>query len=248
MIFVLRVPYNGLGDQLFYSPIPGLIKSRFPNSLVKVKLERGTRNTSIVNMVWKSNPYVDGICTESDQQWPLPSIKKTQADNILASFAKSLGLHCSENLLPEIHTKINLDENFIGKIVVDLNYVSFVGGVSQKKLIRKFNDPNIYFVNRPDWIEIGTNIQPTSLTHYASIIKSSEEFHCLTSGGATLAAALRKPSKCYFGRGQDKIFHHCDFHDYIEMSDYSMNSIMKLLKYKTYTRIKRKFLEITGDD
>lgn len=246
MKFVIRIPYSGLGDQLFFSPIPDLIKLSFPSSKVLVLLERGTRNSSITDLIWNTNPNVDEICYESNEQWPLPRIKVVSNDNLLARNAKSLGLACEPNLLPKIYTSIEIDKNYVNKTVVDLNYISFVGAISRKKLIKLFCDPNIYFVNRPDWIKTGKNVVPKSLFHYASIIKSSKEFHCLTSGGATLAAALGKPAKCYFGKGQDKMFHHCDFHEYVDVSDNLMKTAMVYLKYKTYTRLKRKVLEIVG--
>jgi hypothetical protein len=47
-------------------------------------------------------------------------------------------------------------------------------------------------------------------------INSATSFVTVSSGGATLAAALKKPSTVYFGFGQNKVFHHM-MHNYIQV-------------------------------
>jgi ADP-heptose:LPS heptosyltransferase len=49
---------------------------------------------------------------------------------------------------------------------------------------------------------------------YCSVIASCRNFLCLASGGATLAAALSKPSLVLHGADQKKMFHHSKHHRY----------------------------------
>ena len=62
MIFDIKIRYPGLGDQLFYSAIPELLKREFPNSSVNITLSRGSRNSETANFIWGENPFVDSVC------------------------------------------------------------------------------------------------------------------------------------------------------------------------------------------
>ena len=64
----------------------------------------------------------------------------------------------------------------------------------------------------------GTIIETKNLEHYCSVIVSAKQFICLTSGGATLAAALGVPSMALWGNGQCTMFHHSPMHTYVNVN------------------------------
>ena len=57
-------------------------------------------------------------------------------------------------------------------------------------------------------------LETPTFENYASVIASCRQFVCLASGGATLAAALAKPSLVLHGADQKPMFHHSKHHRY----------------------------------
>jgi ADP-heptose:LPS heptosyltransferase len=64
----------------------------------------------------------------------------------------------------------------------------------------------------------GALMQTKNLEHYCSVIASAKQFICLTSGGATLAAALGIPVMALWGPGQWTMFHHSPLHSYVNVN------------------------------
>ena len=72
-------------------------------------------------------------------------------------------------------------------------------------------------------ISCNQRIETTSLMEFCSIIISCKKLYCLTSGTATLAAALQKPATVFFGSGQESIYHHSSLHIYVDLgTNYSL--------------------------
>ena len=234
MKFNIITEYGGLGDQLFYTHIPEIIKMQYPDAVVNVTCKRKIRSQQTNMYIWGNNPFVDTFDTDFNADWPLTAIKPKEDDNLLARVAKNLGLECDADVNPKLYRNIETNPSFAHKVVVDLNYKSYVGAYSKKKIekyLSRFD--NLVILNNPGWLSQGTNHKTSDIASYASIIKSCETFICFTSGGATLACALGKTAICIFGRGQDRIFHHCNHHTYVEMSHsktsaFFINAILKI--------------------
>lgn len=241
MNFDIVLEYGGLGDQLFYTQIPELLKIEYPNSSVNVSFKSNFRSLEVTNFIWKANPFVDSINKEINNPIILPPKVIKSGDNIIAQLTKKAGLNCSSNASPKLYNDVPSLPEFNDKTVVDLNYVSYVGAFSKKKIVKfLFNYKNIIFVNRPHWVSFGESIKVDSISDYASIIISSKNFICLTSGGATLACALNKKAICIYGRGQKDIFHHCKNNEYIEFSHPIVTSIFLNL----FLKIRLQFIKI----
>ena len=87
----------------------------------------------------------------------------------------------------------------------------------------------------------GDNYSPDNLMSYTNAIYSCKNFICFTSGGATLAAAVKKKTICIYGFGQNKIFHHSKIHEYIELSPNSV-FVKYILFFFLKLKNKSKFL------
>ena len=235
--FVIKPLYPGLGDNLFYSSLPRLIKES--SKEFKVYISSNNRSNEIDELIWSFNPYIDGF-TSGPNESPLEKIEFTSKDNIICRHNKNYGIDCMPNIEPEIHYIPKKIDYLSDVTLVDLNYKSFIGSISNKKILSYLKkEPNVYFINPPDWINDSNNvICSESLKQYVDMIYSSKNFICFTSGGATLAAAIQKPSTCYYGNGQNKIFHHSKIHKYVDVGDYSLLGYLKSIFLKLRNKLR----------
>jgi hypothetical protein len=125
---------------------------------------------------------------------------------------------------PEIYYSPKFKKEY-HKNIYDPNFVSYVGDVGRKKV-------NLYMYSRMQFrrfqmkirsekaLRLYCNqrfIETPTLREFCDLIYSSKSFYCLTSGSATLAAALNKPAVAFYGKGQNRMFHHSKLHTYIEL-------------------------------
>jgi hypothetical protein len=202
--------YGGLGDQLFYTQIPELLKRRNPNCVVNISCANKFRSKDVTEFIWYANPFVDSV--DEFIKDPVVLAPKTinHDDNIVAQVTKKAGLDCDSNACPKLYNDIPLHPYYQDKVV---------GAFSKQKVkIFLLRYENVVFLNKPSWLKLGESVKVTDITEYASIIMSAKTFVTFTSGGATLACSLGKPAVCIFGKGQDPIFHHCCKHKYTELS------------------------------
>lgn len=238
MNFNIVTEYGGLGDQLFYTHIPELIKTRFPNANINVTCRRKLRSASTFEFVWGSNPYVDSFERDLQVDSPVEAIEFNKNDNLLARLAKNLGFDCECTIAPKLYREIEKLPQFADKVVIDPNYNSYVGAYSKKKVKEYLSGfDNVVVLNNPGWLNLDSDYQTAGIEEYAAIIKSCKEFICFTSGGATLASALKKPAICIYGLGQDDIFHHCNDHTYINIS----HNMFRAFFINIYLKVRNKF-------
>ena len=215
---VFKLEYGGLGDHLFYSALPRILKEQGLAEKVYLSDQSNFRNPQIFDLIWKNNPYLNGI---SDQPpTPLqdnPASKQTKIVNLI--FEK-FGITADQEIPVEVYPKLEVNPALEGNYI-DLNYVSFVGAFSWLDKIGVYRQyPNHVIVN-PDrltrWLLPKRKMIFTkSLLEYAHLINAATSFVTLASGGATLAAALKKPSTIYYGYGQNAVFHH-EMHRYVQV-------------------------------
>lgn len=207
--YVFAVEYGGLGDHLFYSPLPRLLKERGLADEVYLSSKSRVRSQQTIDLVWKTNPFLDGITDE-----PVTVFERAQpiVNKVINLEMAKHGVVVNEELQPEIFQSIETDPKYSGKKFIDLNYISYVGGLTpldEINIVRKV--PDAWLVN-PKWYLqslVGSRyVRTSSLLDFASLIASAEEFICLTSGGATLAAALNRRATVYFGYGHNPINRH----------------------------------------
>ena len=207
---VLEIEYGGLGDNLFYSALPRLIKNNKIADHVYISNKSKFRNSDIKKLIWVNNPFIDGF-SESCATHP-KGHKKSSINKITNMIAAMYGIIVNYEIEPYISDDFEVIKEYSNCTFLDLNYSSYVGAITiLDKLLIAYRHSGAILINPNFILNLLTpnkKIKTTSLYHYAQIIKSCKSFICLASGGATLAAALNKKSCVYYGYGQSSIFHH----------------------------------------
>jgi hypothetical protein len=220
---IIKIEYGGLGDHLFFSHLPRIAKTTGGYQKVYISNLSEYRHPDYRKLVWELNPYVDGFC---DEDGSYPQITTIPPDmNLLDMIMLKMGIDDGARFHePEIFCRPNLIPQLKGKQVFDPNYISNAGAISNKKLVRYLNesggvDLQMRVRNKSYGVQKGIPfIDSSDIFNYCDIIASCKRFFCLTSGGATLAAAIGKPSTVLYGYGIGKIFHHSHRHQYVDVS------------------------------
>ena len=142
---------------------------------------------------------------------------------------------------PELYYKPKFKEEY-NKVIYDPNWISNVGDLNSDIIMHYFNSNNIkldavmkklsdkaLFNYDDNNIEV---LETKSLEDFCDLIYSAKELYCLTTGTATLAAALNKPSVVLYGKnigaGHElaklndnvgSLYHHSRMHKYVLIVD-----------------------------
>lgn len=219
--FVIKVLFGGLGDHLFYSHLPRIAKEVHGIRRVLVSNLSVYRNPEYRKLVWELNPFVDGFC-DDDAHAP-PHMQVRDGANLLDELMWCRGLDDGKRMHePEVFYRPKSLPELSRASVFDPNYVSFVGAMTSRDVDRFFSSrrvpldcmlrPRSGAIIMPGELKI---LETPSVFDYCDVIASSRQFYCLTSGGATLAAALGKPVVALYGEGQNPMFHHSVRHEYV---------------------------------
>ncbi len=222
---MIELKFGGLGDHLFFSHIPRIAKTIYKYDSVYISNKSEIRSDATKQLIWDLNPYVDGYTDEESTFFdfivfnsPIPNT------NILDKVMLSYGFDDNERFHePEIYYKPKLIKDYTGLVVFDPNYISNIGLVSYKKLslfLKKFNDL-VVMKKINSVVKLKTKytvLAASDIFNYCDIIYSSKEFICMTSGGATLSAALNKKAIVIYGLGQQEFHRHSKLHNYVNLS------------------------------
>ena len=221
--FVIKVKYGGLGDHLLYSHLPRIAKTVGGYRKVYISNRSEYRHTDYRKLVWQLNPFVDGFCDEDSQCPTVMTI--APGTNFLDMMMLELGLDDGKRFHePEIFYRPKFIPQLAEKRVFDPNFASNAGAISNTKLIRYLNesggvDMQMRARDKSYGVQGGIPIlEANDVFQYCDIITSCGSFFCLTSGGATLAAALRKQATVLYGYGVNQWFHHSRQHKYVDVS------------------------------
>ena len=220
-ILILQIKYGGLGDHLFYSHIPRIAKETGAYDKVYISNLSEFRHPDYKKLIWQKNPYLDGFTDEIGVETQV--VEKQSDKNILDLVMLGLGLDDGKRFHePELYFQPEYRKELADKSVYDPNFVSFVGYFGSPDLEKWFEQNGVkidYQMKIRDKSvpikKFEQILESKSLEDFCSIIISCKELYCLTSGTATLAAALKKPATCFYGIGQDKNFHHSKMHKYV---------------------------------
>lgn len=243
---VIEIPYYGLGDHLFHSHLPRIAKETGKYDRVYISNFSLFRNAENKALVWELNPFVDGFVDKRGVTCNLENLVKA-----LASKGNNV-----TNLLDEVMLHYNLDnqkrwhepeiyykpvfKNIYHKTFFDPNFFSWVGTIEKEDMIRHLKHHKIELdavlelttvkalFTKEDNVEF---VSTVSLFDYCDLIFSSKKFYCLTSGSATIAAALNKPAVVFFGKGQGTAFQHSKLHRYVR--------VRRSLTYRILRKIKK---------
>jgi hypothetical protein len=222
--FVIKIKHGGLGDHLFHSHLPRIAKQSGGFKRVLISNLSEYRHWDYRRLVWEANPYIDGF---TDEDAPFPGFSSVpDGTNLLDHIMILRGLDDGRRFHePEIHFKPERIDSLAGATVYDPNYISDVGNLEtehvERYFARKKITPDFMLQPREKGAPVrrhGALIETKSLEHYCSVIASAKRFICLTSGGATLAAALGIPVVALWGPGQWIMFHHSPLHTYVNVN------------------------------
>jgi len=244
---ILQIGHGGLGDNLFLSHIPQIAKETGDLHKVFVSAHSVFRDDAYKELIWESNPYVDGFVDQTGFEIVGPHAWRVQA-SLLDHYSLKIGLNnrisylepeC--NLLdqymlafglddglrfhePKIYQKIPKKREYENVVLYDPNYITHVGTISSEAVREFFKShrvqPDIQmqpYANAVELSEIRGQITRGSILDFCSLIVSCKELYCLMSGTATLAAALGKPCTVLYGDGANKIYHHSRLHRYVRV-------------------------------
>ncbi len=242
--------YGGLGDHLFATPVARLAKETGLYQEVWVSNQSEFRHPDYKRLVWEMNPYIDGFTDEKglfDYIDILEEFKKKPGINLIDALLMRYGIDDGQFFHePELYFKPKIRDDLQNAVIYDPNYVSNVGLVSSGSVEAFFKKHQIKVdyqlkVRGQTNFPIGSHqdiLETPSIEDYCSVIVSCKAFYCLTSGGATLAAALGKPCTAFYGYGQGQIFHHSKRHTYQYAG--SLNSDFKRFKDNLSQSTKKK--------
>ena len=232
--FIFEVAHGGLGDHLFFSHLPRIAKTSGGFSKVYLSNRSVFRNSEYRKLIWELNPYVDGFCDET--LTPVQPVQWDASMNILDRVMLERGLDDGQRFHePEIFYRPVVKADLLPRRVYDPNYISNVGAMSTTRLRHAISrlggvDCQMRILNKAFGAQPGLpELAAKDIFDYCDIIASCASFFCLTSGGATLAAAINKPAVCFFGFGVNPIFHHSSLHRYVDVS-VPLASVMPALR------------------
>lgn len=223
--FIIELKFGGLGDHLFFSHIPRIAKTLYDYDLVYISNKSEIRSDSTKKLVWDLNPYVDGYTDEEGVFFNMDIFNSHMSGtNILDKVMLAYGFE--DNIRfhePEIYYEPNLIKEYQSSVIFDPNYISNIGLVSHKKLnlyLSEFDNLTIMKkINRTvKLMNDYKTIEAFDIFSYCDIIYSCKSFVCMTSGGATLSAALNKNATVIYGLGQQEFHRHSKLHIYMNLS------------------------------
>ena len=219
---VLQIEYGGLGDNLLWSPIPRLAKQRYGYDKVYISTYSEFRNPETKRLVWGYNPYVDGYIEEKAA---VPSFNCVEdGKNILDTLVDFVGFPDDGMRFrdPELYYRPVYDGRFVDYVVYEPNYISEAGHPSVKAIQEHFNSRNIHITHQMEPMTNNLSIPGVpclsmkGLESFCNLIHSCRAFYCLTSGAATLAAAIGK-SVTVLHAGSNPMFHHSKDNTYVRL-------------------------------
>ena len=230
---IIQINKGGLGDHLFFSHLPRIAKQTGAYDAVFFSTKSLCRHPDTLTLIWKLNPWLDGF-TDEVGVYHFPK-KVNESENLLDAIMLAYGIDDSIRFHePEIYYTPIRQSNMMESVVYDPNYISFTGKLSTGKKIEDwFNNKNIkvnyQLRNLKNRIlpiySAEKEIATTNIFELCDLIISCKRLYCLTTGTATLAAALGKSVTVFYGNGHDPLYRHSTLHQYEALgTDYTLKN------------------------
>jgi len=217
--FLIHITWGGLGDHLFFSHLPRIAKEQGYDR-VHVTTRSELRHDDY-RLVWTLNPYVDGF-VDAEPRYVPNFGEVPDGINLLDRIMLESGLDDGRRLHePEFFYRPSTLPQYRDKVVYDPNFVSYVGEINVDNIKKYLNENGIWVDyqlqprEKAFALEGVALVETPTLRLYCDLIHSCRRFLCLTSGGATLTAALGKGCTAFHGEGQKPMFHHSRRHTYV---------------------------------
>jgi len=221
--FVIEVKYGGIGDHLLYSHLPRIAKQSGKYDKVYISNHSVYRDDEYRRLVWELNPYVNGFCDEHGKYPLFESVENGM--NLLDKIMLLQGLDDGERFHePELYVSRRHRYDLSDAVVYDPNYISNAGRICSADVERYLRENNIHVTHQMALrdnshpVKCDNIIYTPTLEEFFSVIVSCKQLMCLTTGTATIAAALGKPATVLYGPGVKAFSHHSRLHKYVDCS------------------------------
>jgi len=198
-IIIISQPWGGLGDNLQFSTLPELYSSL--GYKVYISSKNAYRNPEIYDLVWKLNPYVNGISDLEPNAGSCKGYFMTSEDFItqiekmhgLSGYRKYPVVCYKPKLIPELSNSLVFDTTSISTKPNDNQIKPSFESIFNKypELIKtKIEYEKIN--NKDSSYLLSNTYTVKSIYDLCDVIYSCKVFLCLHSGSAVLAAALKQ--------------------------------------------------------
>lgn len=219
---VIQLPYgyDGLGDNLVFSHIPRIAKESGRFKTVLVSKRNAYKGEGYAELVWETNPYVDGF---TDEPGTYSSVQMNRVMDKWNNIHPSLNLMDSIMLLhdlddgirghiPECYYKPNVIEDLKDAVVLDAGSKTIDLTLIDPEKFTLMLEINGVF---PDYIvSTGASsksinlpgmkeISPSSIREWADVMYSAKQYVCFNSGGYWLSASLGVRAKHIWIEGKN---------------------------------------------
>jgi hypothetical protein len=219
---VLYIHYPGLGDHLFYSHLPRLMKESGRYSRVYISSFSEFRSNDTKKLVWDLNPFVDGFIPKKSPSCTMNV--KVGEKNLLAVIAYMYGLNI-DYADPEIFYEPKLIPALSGVTLYDPNYISNAGAICAEDIKQYFEDQQIavsgQLVLREKNMALtdAKTVNTPNIFDFIDTLFSVKSVYCLTTGTATICSAIGKKAHVLYGKGIIPMHHHSKTNEYILLGD-----------------------------
>ena len=219
---VIYVQYPGLGDHLFYSHLPRLLKESGRYSRVYISSLSEYRSSDTKKVVWDLNPFVDGYVSKKAPTCTMNV--QVGEKNLLAVIAYMYGLNI-DYADPEIFYEPKLIPALANITLYDPNYISNAGAICAEDIKQYFQGHKIVISGQlapreknmalTDVNTLGT----PNIFDFIDTLFSVKSIYCLTTGTATICSAIGKKAHVLYGKGIIPMHHHSKANEYILLGD-----------------------------
>lgn len=202
---ILEITAPGLGDHLFFSPIPRLAKKYNVYDEIYISdFSNFSRNEGIYKkIIWEANPYIDGFLSDRGIIPPPIDYIKIKDFNIIDNYLNYFGIPAGKNNLPELYHQFNFIKKLEDKNIYDPNCISYwVADNLNKDIILNFFNKNNITIYAQFPIKYNGILLPdipvidykNNFINWCDCVFSCKNFYCMFSGSSNLRAAMKKPA------------------------------------------------------
>jgi hypothetical protein len=224
-ILIIEIRKGGLGDHLFYSHLPRIVKQTKAFDKVYISNHSYFRHQDNKKLIWELNPFVDGF-TNNKGVFKFSTKcneKQNMLDSIMLEYGLDDGIRMHE---PEIYYKPNINSSLANINVYDPNYQSYTGDLISGRLMENYffkNDITIHYQMKflgkrylpIQSAQLNPSFSCNNLFEFCDFLASVNEIFCVTTGTASLAAAMNIKLTVFYGNGLIRGYQHSPLHNYI---------------------------------
>ncbi len=192
---ILPIQYGGLGDHLFFSHIPEIVKKRQLYDRVFISNKSPFNNLDTKKLVWDLNPYIDGFTDEPYTPNPKEHFMfhnydfktKNIYDYVLQLLDIEMDEFCKK---PKTYYNATRYSEFDGVVLVDLSFKTNAGVKLDYEAIKSHlsQHEKVYFLNNKlEFFNHYPNVVTRDIFGYIDCLYSCKRIYTVVSGTSQLA-------------------------------------------------------------